>query len=100
MPLSGQKWNWKAVLRLGQWASQTPEITMVRESQEKLTPSDLQSTCQTFQLVCSLNKALIETGLIVPKDCQIKFGSGALGLNGLLKQKHCHISLTSVHLIV
>lgn len=74
------------MLRFGQPASQAPEVTIVRESQEKHIPSDLQSTFWTFQLICSLNKAPTEIGLIVPKDCQIRFGSSALGLNGLLKQ--------------
>lgn len=73
------------MVRFGQQASQGPEITIVRESQEKHIPSDLQSTFWTFQLICSLNKAPTEIGLIVPKDCQIRFGSSALGLNGFFK---------------
>lgn len=72
------------ILRLGQWARKLSEITVDRGSQEKRLSSDLHSTFWTFHHIFSLNQAPTDIMLVVPKDCQIKFGRSALEIAGLL----------------
>lgn len=66
------------------------------ESQKKHLTSALHSTCWTSHHLCLLNKAPTETMLVMPKDCQIKFGRSALEVTGLLNQTLKKIFCNSV----